>query len=477
MELAKTSELTILFQSSEAAQVDEVRTTASQAGLLGVRVFAAVGSPRSIQLADNVADCLLVAASAAKQVPDQESLRVLRPQASAFVGDRRLLKPVPDGADDWSHPYHGPDNNPQSNDELVRGKLRTQFIGFPKFSPMPEQTVIAGGRIFKAMGHIAHKANQNEMLNTLLCMNAYNGTILWKRPNPPGFMIHRNTMIATEDALYMGDHESCKVYDATTGKLRDQITVDPEITDGPVWKWMAVRGNVMFALVGNPEISVATQRSAQRGLGHWPWGMWEGHDYKDPRTAFGFGRTLVAIDLNSKKILWHYRDEEFLDARAVCMSEDRIYCYCPDKFLACIDVRDGTLLWKNSDKDLLQAIGPNGQAQHYITGYATACYMKCSDDYVFFAGPQRQRLVVASSANGKLAWTYPVGNLQIVLRDDAMWAAGPEDGTSGVKLDYGTGNVLAQFPAHRACTRSHGLRGQYFLSRQGRYGSRYDGNE
>jgi hypothetical protein len=40
--------------------------------------------------------------------------------------------------------------------------------GDPKFSPKPKQTVIAGRRIFKAMRHIAHKANQNEMLDTLL---------------------------------------------------------------------------------------------------------------------------------------------------------------------------------------------------------------------------------------------------------------------------------------------------------------------
>jgi outer membrane protein assembly factor BamB len=468
VDLVKSSELTILFQSDQATQVEQMRRAAEEAGLLGTRIFADdARSLKSIQLADNVADGVLVAASAIDKVSDEELLRVIQPRSSAFVGKRRLVKTVPDGADDWSHPYHGPDNNPLSNDTLVRGNLHTQFIGYPKFSPMPEQTVVAGGRIFKAMGHIAHKANQNEMLNTLFCINAYNGTILWKRSNPPGFMIHRNTMIATEDALYMGDHESCKIFDAKTGELRDQITVDPALTDGPVWKWMAIQGNVLYALVGNPEISISTQRSARAGLGHWPWGMWEGHDYKDPRTAFGYGRTLVAIDLDTKAILWHYRDEEFLDARAVCMSNDRIYCYCPENFLVCIDARDGKLLWKNTDKDLLEAIGPNGRAQHYVTGYSTSCYMKSSDNYVFFAGPQRTRLVVASTANGKLAWTYPIGNLQVVLRDDAMWAAGPQDGKNGVKLDYGTGNVLAEFPARRACTRATGCADSIFFRANG----------
>ena len=137
----------------------------------------------------------------------------------------KLVKPVPAGIDEWTHPYHGPDNNPQSTDRYVRGNFRTQFLAIPKFSPMPEQSVAAGGRIYKAMGHIAHKENQNKWLNTLLCINAYNGTILWKRPLPEGFMIHRNTMIATEDGLLMGDHESCKVFDGRTGEIREQITV------------------------------------------------------------------------------------------------------------------------------------------------------------------------------------------------------------------------------------------------------------
>ena len=455
VDLAKISEVTIYFQSADDEQVASVRRAADKASLLGTRIFVGSGSLKSVHLGDNIADGVYVAASASEQVSEGELLRALRPRAAAFIGDRKIVKPVPDGIDEWTHPYHGADNNPQSNDQLARGDFRTQFIAAPKFSPMPEQTVIAGGRIYKAMGHIAHKANQNEMLNTLLCINAYNGTILWSRPNPPGFMIHRNTMVATDDALYLGDHESCKVIDAHTGTVREQITIPEEITDGPVWKWMAIENGILYGLVGNLEIQVDTQRSDRRGLGHWPWGMWTGHDYSNPAKSFGFGRTIVAIDLKTKQLLWHYRDEQFLDSRAFCMKGGRIYAYSPEKFLACINAADGQLAWNNSDKELLDAIAANERAQHYTTGYSTTCYMKCNDEYVFFAGPQRNKMVVASTRDGKLAWTYPVGNLQLVLRDDAIYAAGPE-GANGARLDYATGAVLDQFPARRACTRATG---------------------
>ncbi|MBC8290676.1 MAG: PQQ-binding-like beta-propeller repeat protein, partial [Planctomycetes bacterium] len=464
--LAANSELTVYFQSADTEQAAAVRKAADKARLLGTSVFVDSGSLDSIHLSHNLADGVLVDDSVAKQVSDKELLRVLNPKSTAHIGERKLTKPVPEGSDDWSHPYHGPDNNPQSNDKLVKGDFQTQFIGTPKFSPMPEQSVVAGGRIYKAMGHIAHKQNQNENLNTLLCINAFNGTIMWKRPLNEGFMIHRNTMIGTDDALYMGDHESCKVIDAKTGEVRREITIPKELTDGPTWKWMAVKDDVLFALVGNVEVKVETLRSVRRGLGHWPWGMWKGHDYNDPRTAFGYGRTLVAVDRKSGEVLWNYRDKEFLDARAICMKNGNIYCFTAEKFLACIDAKSGDLKWKNTDKDLLAAIGPNERAQHYVTGYATTCYMKASDDHLLFAGPQRKQMVVASAHDGKLQWTNETGNLQLVLRDEGIYAAGPQR-TTGMRLDYKTGNVLSSFPGRRACTRATGCVDSIFFRAAG----------
>ena len=465
LDLSKGSELIVYVQVADREFANVIRKKVESEKLLGNRIFVAEEKSGRIHLADNVADCILVFGE--RDINDSEVLRALRPRANGYVGDRIVTKPVPDGYDDWSHPFHGPDNNPQSEDRFVQGRFRTQFIATPKFSPMPEQTVISGGRIYKAMGHIAHKANQNKNLNTLLCINAFNGTILWKRPLPEGFMIHRNTMIATEDALYMGDHDSCKVFDGKTGEVREEILVPEEITDGPTWKWMGINGGVLYGLIGNREVLVDTQKSLRRGMGHWPWDMWKGHEYEDPNTSFGFGRTLVAIDLKTKKLLWNFREKDFLDARALVMKGDQIICYAPEKFLVSIDCKTGKELWRNSDADLLAAIGPNGKAQHYITGYATTSYLKCNQDRMFFAGPQRERLVTASAKDGSLLWTYEEsGNLQLVLRDDAVYAAGQQK-TVGVKLDYESGNVLAEFPARRACTRATGCADSIFYRASG----------
>ena len=75
-----------------------------------------------------------------------ELLRVTHPAARLLIGDRLLVNPRPDGADDWSHPYHGADNNPLSRDKHVGGPYLTQFLAEPWYVPMPQVTVASGGR-------------------------------------------------------------------------------------------------------------------------------------------------------------------------------------------------------------------------------------------------------------------------------------------------------------------------------------------
>ena len=72
-------------------------------------------------------------------------MRVLRPGGVALLGSHGIVTPAELGADDWSHPYHGPDNNPQSSDTIARAPYLTQFLAEPWYCPMPEVTVSAEG--------------------------------------------------------------------------------------------------------------------------------------------------------------------------------------------------------------------------------------------------------------------------------------------------------------------------------------------
>lgn len=196
-ELAAGSALVIYFQSPDAGQVSAVRMAEEKAGFLGHRVFADQGHGRRIQLADNMAGAILV--SPASRVEEQELLRVLHPEGKAWLTDKVITKPFPEGIDTWSHPRHGPDNNPAWCDQVARAPYLTQFTAKPMFSTQPTLTVAAAGRVFKTFGPQSRAEQSVPMSNTLMAINGYNGILLWTRKLRPGFMVHRHTMIATSE--------------------------------------------------------------------------------------------------------------------------------------------------------------------------------------------------------------------------------------------------------------------------------------
>ena len=455
--LANKSDLLIYFHASDCAEATAVRQAAEREDLLGKRVFVDCGDRKSIHLADNLADVVLVAPSAARSVVKEDLLRVLHPGGKAILGDEEIAKPFPKETDDWSYPHHGPDNNPQSADKSARAPYLTQFIAEPKFVPSPAVTVAAGGRVFRACGHLAHKANQNDMLNTLLAVNAYNGEILWKRPLSEGFMVLRNTIIATPEVLYLADDESCKLLDAATGELQGEIvSPDPE-KDGRVWKWMALDGDVLYGLTGDEELKAPVLRSDTFGVGGWPRANWPGFDYQDAKTAWAQGRTLFRVDTKTKKVVWKHREPEYVDGRAVCMRNGRIYFLSPEKSLACLDAGSGEVIWRNGNPELLSAIGPRFSAQPRWTGLSPMVYARCNDEYLLFSGPRMPRVVAVSTKDGELAWQKEVpmadgGSVHLLLREDALYAIGMGTGESSFSMDYDTGNVLTHFLGRRACT-------------------------
>jgi len=392
--------------------------------------------------------------------------RVLRPGGKAIHGGAEVSKAYPDGADEWTHPYHGPDNNPQSKDQLARGPFMTQFMAVPWYGAMPQMSVMSGGRIFKVWGNRTSAQPQWDVMDTLLCSSAWNGSELWRRKLSAGFMIQRNTMIATPELLYLADDVSCKRIDAATGEVRDEIVAPEGLSDGPVWKWMALEKGILYALIGEKEKSVEPVKTgAFRGAG-WPW-------WKTPDYAFGFGRTVVAIDVATKKIVWHHRDEDPIDSRALCMAGGRIFIYSHRKFLGALDAATGKVQWKSSDEKALAAIGEHDAAQHWMKGYSASSYAKATDKAVYFAGPQRTKVAAVSATDGKLLWEMPGGNTQLVLRDDVVYSLG--EGTtnsamSSYKLHPLTGEILSKFPSRDRCTRATGS-AQFIFTRGGKGGS------
>ncbi|MHC4355934.1 MAG: outer membrane protein assembly factor BamB family protein, partial [Planctomycetota bacterium] len=479
--LARDSELLIYVQSPRAKEVEAIRKAADDAGFYGTRVFVDKGSFKNLSLADNVADAV-VAVGRTNRLSEAEILRVMRPGGKALLGRKVLTKPAPPGVDDWTHPYHGPDNNPQSDDTVIKAPYLTQFLAEPRYAPVPQVAVASGGRMFKAFGHVAFKTREEPFLNKLVAFNGYNGTMLWQRDLAEGVMIHRNTMIATPDVLYVGDDKSCKVIDAATGDLLDRITPTTDVAGGTFWKWMGTEDGILYALTGKQEQRDPTMRWERQRHG-WPWnpisrGFNQPDKIKDADEAYtahpwGFGRNVLAIDPKTKKILWNHRESEPVDGRAMCMRNGRIYIFHFGSYLACLDARTGNVIWRrtpDSAPDLFEALGAHSNRQGASWNWRTTCYLKCSDDALYFAGPQIGKLLAVSAKDGKVLWSDPYDNFQLIIRDDELYAiSGQNDLNSpSKKFDPLTGEVLALFDiGRRACTRPTGASDSIFYRARG----------
>ncbi len=449
-ELAQTSDLIVYVQSDSAVVANELQRDAARKGLLGTRIYVEHGSFDRIHLADNLADGAVVVGRSLDESLQTELMRVTHPGGKIVTEQQTLTKSRPDGSDDWSHPYHGPDNNPQSTDQHSRGPFLTQFLAEPWYVPMPQVTVASGGRVFKAFGHIALKEREWPWLNKLVAINGYNGTLLWKRDLTPGFMIHRSTMVATPDVLYVADDKTCKVINAETGIVQDEIKITADHDPDGVWKWMAMHDGVLYALVGPSEQLDTVIRGGRTQAG-WPWkdlGTGYASEY-----AWGFGRTLLAIQPKTKEVLWSYQSGDPIDSRAMCLAAGKVYAYSHQKFLAGIDISSGKVVWNSTDKQLLNAIGQHDRAQTASKGFTSSAYAKANDKGIYFAGPQRTNLVAASAKDGSFLWSHPHGNFQLVMRDDALYAMGRME--TSKKFDYLTGEILADLQCYRGnCTRA-----------------------
>jgi hypothetical protein len=138
---------TVFCRGAASPGMEQLRGWAREKNLLGTRVYVADDDGPSLWLAGEMVVAAWVAPGVRSPPSDQEILRVLHPRGVAVVSGRVMVKEVPRDIDEWRHPYHEPDNNVVSRDRVARLPGELRFQTFPVFAPMPDQTLIAGGRI------------------------------------------------------------------------------------------------------------------------------------------------------------------------------------------------------------------------------------------------------------------------------------------------------------------------------------------
>jgi outer membrane protein assembly factor BamB len=467
---------------SAPERIESLREKADAAGLGIERVVAEVGRLDRLPYADHLVDLLVARGLTLEDLTalsSAEVLRILRPGGSAMFSSAvsgqpgkwaaeagieivstwkdasgswiHLRRPPLEGADDWSHWEKAPDNNPVSTDSLIKAPYRTQFLAEPYYIGMPAVTTAAGGRTFLAVGHIAHHRREWNILQTLLARNGYNGTELWRRKLPEGYLVHRSAFIATPDTFHMIDGDSCLLLDARTGDEKGRIKVPDVVGD---WKWMVIDKDVLYVLAGKPDPGGAETVRGDKELGGWSWGDLSS-GYYGKRVPFGFGDTLAAYDLQKKKRLWLHKEETLIDSRGLALRDGRIYLYCPDRHFRSLRADTGELLWTNGDKELLELIEAPGKKLTSTPGFRSQTMTVATPEALIVQGQTRMNVVAVSAEYGHFLWTKKkITNNPNAIYVDGKVILGVGEKGSNVVIEPESGEVLEDLKFTKAaCTR------------------------
>jgi len=503
IDIAKSSELLLHVRLPGAEQVAEQRRRADELGFGIDRAVIEQGTFAQLPYASNMIDGLVTTQASGELLNNlkaAEVLRALRPGAVAIIGGQdpaadsdalktwasaaiedaqtytnrfgtwiQFSKPVPQGIDEWSHWEKSPDNNPVSQDTVIKAPYMPPFMAGPFYIGMPSLTTAAGGRTFLAVGHIAHHPREWDGLNRLIARNGYNGTVLWERKLPEGYLTHRSAFIATKDTFHMIDGESCLLLDAATGKEMGRIRI-PEL-EGE-WKWMAIKDDVLYVLAGKPDGGVTTTKG-DRTFGGWSWADLSKEYYPErfpgKRIPVGFGDTLAAYDLKSKKPLWLHKEETLIDSRGLAVRDGKLYLYCPDRHLRSLDLKTGELVWTNSNRDLLNLIEQPGKGLTSTPGWRTQTLVVATPEALIIQGQTRMNVTAVSTKDGYLLWTKrKVNNNPNAIYVDGKVVVGVGRGGTHVVIDPVSGEVEENLNfGKRACTRLTACADSFFVRGEG----------
>ncbi|MFC1497616.1 class I SAM-dependent methyltransferase, partial [Verrucomicrobiota bacterium] len=264
---------------SNKKNIPTARKNIANKGLYGpVSVEYFEGS--TLPYAENMVNLIVVTSSYKLQVTSEELERVLAPRGVAMArkgsgldftggdgaeskrpdpeeglkGWTKLTKPVPPNIDDWSHYLHDAGNNAVAEDLVSGPPRRLKWASDPLWlrsheTPSGFQALVsAGGRVFHILddGIIGIVDQRLPAKWSIVCQDAFNGKLLWKKPLPnwgwrewaknsvagkdltrvPGLRgkLPKNNnwrLVADDDRVYvtLGYNAPLSILDAATGKL------------------------------------------------------------------------------------------------------------------------------------------------------------------------------------------------------------------------------------------------------------------
>jgi len=425
----------------------------------------------------------LVVSEQLNNIPMDEVIRVLCPNGVAYIKNARgwtkTVKSRPQEIDEWTHYLHDPSNNAVANDSVIGPPRRFQWLGSPKWSRHHDHMasmsacVSAGGRIFYIFDEGSKASVQLPSKWFLIARDAFNGTILWKRPiaswmtqmwpfkSGPALLPRR--LVADGDRVYVTlglDGTALSTLDAATGET---IWTHP---DTIMTEEVIFSEGVLFLVVKDnpPETRWNDYRIIHRGTGsnktyvadEFPWDE--------------ANRWIMAIQADTGDTLWQ---REYPAAPlSLAVDRQRVYFHDGDR-VVCLNRNTGSRLWRSSPIERWSPM-PNK------FGPTLVVY---NDVILFEGGDPSKTLTALSAETGDTLWTdnhAATGHncpYDLLVVDGKAWVGAIAGGShSGIFTgwDPNTGTVASEFPPdvetywfHHRCYRSKATEQYLLTSRTG----------
>lgn len=394
----------------------------------------------------------LVVAEDLGDISKDEAMRVLTPNGvlmtRGIFGWSKTVKPRPDTIDEWNQYLYNAGNNPVSGDETVGPIENYQWIGSPRWGRHHDTTasmsalVSANGRIFYILDEGPTESIQLPAENYLVARDAYNGTILWKKPIPewqnhlfslksgPAYLPRR--LVAIGDRVYatLGIKAPLSELDAATGEILRIFPNTEETSE------VLCSDQTLFLAIGRPE---KTDKKYAPQITY----VWDNADWA--RSEWGWSREpglVMALDISSGNALW--TKESPIAPLSLSADPKGVYFYDGEK-IVCLDRANGQENWRS------EAI----QTKKIDTAYAPRIVV--SDDVLLFSigaqgfGPGT--MIALSTADGQKLWDAPQPGSghyspeDMFVIDGLVWTgatANVQDDGKYTGRDLHTGDVVTE---------------------------------
>lgn len=402
---------------------------------------------RHLPYADRLVNLLVIEDRA--DLSDSEIKRVLAPGGVALQrtanGWSKFVAPWPDALDEWTHYFHDADGNPVAEDTAVGPPKRLQWLGSPRWSRHHDHAaslnamVSAGGRLFYIIDEGPRLSIQLPAQWRLVARDAFNGTILWKRPiarwntwqyplkSGPAHLLRRLVARGNKVWVTMDIDGPTEVLDAATGKTlatyegsdftreiilsKNTLLVVADTSPSPLPSWKRV--------------STYVWKNTRTANPQWGWK--------------GTMRRVLAFDAETGEALWSH--EAPVAPCSLAANGQRVVFHNGSK-LVCLDQSSGKLVWESEEAPTALPVQTN-------TGPRVVLY----GDVVLFAG-NNGKISGWSLDDGKKRWEQrqlPSGHQSLkdlLVVDGLVWTgdvAGSSNSGRFVGYDPVTGEIERDF--------------------------------